>query len=286
MESIEKNDIPPRENLLSFKEYASKYGCHYETPRRIVSENNIPEFSDEHIFTIERTRYMDTVAEEAINNIRNSKQTTVVTHESTQEFKRLESERNELYDENRRLREDITKYRDTIDGLKDKLLAFQQDPSLALDTTRYMLIEDHQKVEEELKEKEDENKELQSTISQLKDTIKEKDDDLDALKDVTIKNVELSKKNDETLKEIEKKREEIREVQQQADEMKRKLSDTEIERDKINLEKEKLMADVEIERKRAEQEYEEALKLGFFARRKKLKELKKRREEELNKEGQ
>ncbi len=281
MESIEKKERPPREELLSFKEYAEKYGCSYETTRRIVSDNDIPEFSEEHIFTIDRTRYLDEVAEEAINNIRNNKQnTTVVMHEKSQEYKKLEEEKNELYAENKRLQAEVTKHRDTIDSLKDKLLAFQQDPSLALDTTKYMLIEDHQKVEEELKEKDEEIKGLSSTITDLEGQIKKKDEDLDALKDVTLKNVELSKKNDETLKEIEKKREEIREVQEKADEIKRKLSDTEIERDKINLEKEKILADAEIQRKRAEQEYEEALKLGFFARRRKLKELQKRREEE------
>ena len=279
---IGKIEKPSRDELLSFKEYAEKYGCSYETPRRIVAANkNDPDLSDEHIFTIDRTRYLDKVAEEAINRLRDNKQnTTVVINEKSQEYKKLEAQNNELQEENKRLYVEITKHRDTIDALKDKLLAFQQDPSLALDTSKYILLEDHKKVEEELQKKEGEIKKLSSTITDLEDKNKQQADDLEALKGVTLKNVELSKKNDETLKEIEKKREEIREVQEKADEMKRKLSDTEIERDKINLEKEKLLADAEIQRKRAEQEYEEALKLGFFARRRKLKELQRRREEE------
>lgn len=271
---IEKTEAPPRDQLISFKEYAENNGITYETVRRtMAAHQDEPEFIG-HIFTIERTRYFDEEGAHALDRIRSSKQVApVVIHEKSQDYKKMEEQLAEKDRKIEELRNEITRHRDDKEALLKKLNDIKNDPSLALDTSKYMLIEDHKKVEEELKQKDEKIKELSSTVESQAE-------DLDALRDVTLKNVELSRKNDETLREIEKKREELREASLKTDEIKRQLSDTEIERDKAKLENDKLIADAEIQKKKADQELEEALKLGFFARRRKLKELMKKKNEE------
>ncbi len=277
---IEKKVIPPRDELISLKEYAVKNSISYETARRTV-QNHVDDIDlVNHIYVIDRVRFLDKEGENALDKIRANKQTaTVVVHEKTEEFKELEKEVKEKDQIIDSLRQEISKHRNEKEELMKQLIDFKNDPSLALDTSKYILLEDHKKVEEELKKKDEEIETLSSEITDLKGENESLQKDSRELKEMTLKNVSLIKKNEETLKEIEEKRQEIRNFEEKTDEMKRKISDVEIERDKANLEKEKVLADAELERKRMEQEYEEALKLGFFARRRKLKELMKKKEE-------
>ena len=267
MEQIENN-------LVTLKEYADSRGISYEAIRRqIPIYENAPELEG-HIHLQGRTKYLDEDAVRFFDSKRGGPHVSVGLPSDKKRISELELEIEEIKEERDKLRLVNEKYVEKYEELQNKYIEHMEHPENLLDSTKYMLIEDHQKLEQELKEKETRISELENTSKEKSEENKKLKEDLDALKDVTIKNVELSRN-------IEKKREEIAEIEKKNNEIEKELSKSEIEKEKVISEKtvleaeiKKIITEKEIAEIKAKQEIEEALKLGFFARRKKLKELK------------
>lgn len=286
------------ETLMTFREYSQSVGMSYENVRKTVKKiENSPEYK-EHIHQMKnpKTGQMMTYIDQTIIDYIESKRRVdpVVVVSDTEKISSLEYQLKEAIEDRDRQRNEKELYMKKVQEVQEQLLQMKEHPEQAIDASKYILLEDHKKLEEELVKKEDRIEELTEENTKLEEENATLKEDQEALKNLTMKNVELSKTNEKRLKEIEQKQQEIREAEKRNDEINRELAEAERAKDKANAEKmlleaektkieaesDRLKAEVEIERRRAEQEYEEALKLGFFARRKKLKELKKRKEEE------
>jgi len=267
------------ENLqqgMSLKEYATTRQISYEAVRKMVKKlTDESDLLNDHIYEVGRTRYLDDEGVTALDHKR-AKQ-VIVTETEPEEVLSLRKEIKELKDER-----DL--YKEKNHALTSEMLELQKqlkDSPAALDTTKYMLIEDHAKTEEELKLK---SERLEYAEEKLKDVNKAKDDmeKMLASKEGLIKKIaDRNKEQEEEIKE-QKKIISDSEVEISAKNELIAQRDTQIasvnaQNDDLSAEIEKMrqeMAELEKARDEASREAEENLNLGFFARLRKRKEKK------------
>ena len=263
--------------LLTIRDYATKRGQTYENVRKKIAKLKDSGLYADHFFvmvkpgTTSKTTYFDEEIVKIMDgNIRGE---SIVIDEGTTKITLLERQLEEAEHRIDVLREEKEKYMAALLELKDKT-------PKEIDQTKYMLIEDHKKVEEELEKKKEELEKLTEDYNKAEKENTELREEMDGLRSVAVKTAKLSSELDEKMKEIEKKKEEISEAVKEKDKVNAEKMMLEAEMVKVAAEKDRIASEAEIEKKRAAQEYEEALKLGFFARRKRLKELKKKREQQ------
>ncbi len=250
------------DNMISLQDYAAQKGISYEAVRSQIARYSDDKSLTDHIHKVGRTRFLDEEAVDFLDKRRSSNPVVVVSGERNQKIEDLELQIKTLTEDRDRQRNEKELYMKQLLELQSK----------GIDTSKYIAIEDHKKTEEELKEKETEieqlkqdNSEKVETIDKLKDENEQLKEDSDELRRVTIRVSKLNNEIEEKRSLIDSKNNEMLELQQ-------KILNTEAENRKIQEEKAKLEED----KKKAEEESLENLSLGFFARRKKLKELKKK----------
>lgn len=235
------------DNLETIQQYAASRGITYEAVRaqiaRIRTSN--PEF-EEYIKKIGRTQYITPDGVEFLDKRRNSSPVVIDSAEKNKRLKDLELENKELREDREKLRSEKEMYLVKLNELLEK----------GVDTTKYIAIEDHKKVEEELEQREQEIADLKAESEKAEEertALEQKNDelekDLDELRTVAVKVSTLTNEVNEKMKTINEKDSKI-----------------------IELQEEKRRA--EEEARKAEEVGLEYLQMGFFARRKKLKELK------------
>ena len=232
-------------DLMTIKEYAESIGQTYENIRKKVARlKQDPDFKDHIIVmsnpeTSQPMTYIDKHIQDYLNSHRRTD--PIVIMSDSEMVQKLELELNEV-------KADRDKQREEKEAYMKQLLELKSNPPNTIDTSQYILIEDHQKKLEELEEK----------SSKLEE-----------------ENADLKNEQENIKKEAEKKQEEIQKELTAAETNLNKITS---EKMILEAEKSKIEAEAEIQKMKAAQELEEALKLGFFARRKKLKELKARQE--------
>lgn len=283
--------------MLTVREYADLTGQSYENVRRkLPSIQKMEDLRDGIVLlknpkTKQNVTYIDKRVQDYLAEQRKAE--PIIIQSDSEKVAALELELKETRADRDRQRNEKEMYLKKVQEVQEQLLKLQNNPEQSLDRTKYVLLEDHEKTEKMLLEKE---KEIEKISSEKKKVLEENEqlkEDNKILADTTKKNIELARSNEEKLKEIEKKQNELNEAERKNDAIKRDLADAEIAKDKANAEKlileakvkkaeteiEDAKAETERLKKKAEQELEEALNLGFFARLKKRKELKKKKEE-------
>lgn len=274
-------------DMMTMREYADSIGKTYENVRKQVAKLRDKKEFVGHIITLDVEKdgkvrsliYIDKVVQDYLAARRRSD--PVVIDDNNE---KLELELREVKEDRDRQREEKDLYIKKLQEVQAQLLEYKDNPEKAIDTSKYILLEDHEKLERELKEKEEEIEELSEKKRELEEENKALKKDQEQLRDVTLKNVELSKKNDERLQEIRDKEDKIIEAERAKDKANAEKMLIEAEKTKLESEIEAEKTRAAIEKERAAHELEEALKLGFFARRKKLKELKNKQNESKEEE--
>ncbi len=248
---------------MTIKDYADSIGQTYESVRKKVAKlKNDPEYKS-HIFvstdpiTSQPKTYIDKHVQDYLASKRRSDPVVVDTGEET--IKELKRQLDEM-------REDRDRQRDEKELYMKKLLEIQENPEKSIDSTRYMLIEDHKKVEEELKVKEQVIEELKKETEAQQEENKQIKKEKEELQSAAIKTAHLISEVRDELKEVKDEKKSLEDLKKQIEEEKQKEQ-------KENEELHKKLA-------KAEDETIEFLQLGFFARRKKLKELKAKKQTE------
>lgn len=288
------------EKMMSLKEYAKTKGISYEAIRAQLDRYKDDQELMSHIHKVGRTRYIDEEGQKLLDRRRNAPPTVVISADKASKIDELKLKLVETEAERDKERTEKELYMRQVIELQNK----------GIDETKYMLIEDHRKTEEELKAKEQEIEDLkkvQAKESEKKkqleenyEVVKKEKEDLQSaaiktahlVSDINgkLSKLEEEKKNLEDIKhQIEEEKEQNR---QQNEELQKKLDAEEEarkaeEKARINAEQQaeeakraeeeakvKAAKDLEETKKKAEEESIELLQLGFFARRKKLKELK------------
>lgn len=265
-------------NLISLQDYAEQKGISYEAVRSQIARYSDDKTLMDHIHKIGRTRFLDEDAVEFLDKRRNSSPVVVVSGEKNHKIEELELKIKELTEDRDRQRDEKEAYLKKIVELQEK----------GIDTSKYIAIEDHHKTELELEKKLQEIEELKTEQNELQEEKREAEDEVIKLKeengkllksqaelqDVTIRNSKLVNELNEKMNLLDAAKDEKTELE-------KRLITTEAEKDKIAEEikrAEESRIRAEEDKKRAEQEAIEFLQLGFFARRKKLKELKNKNE--------
>lgn len=282
IEQIPDNMITPSlsDTMMSMSDFAKNIGQTYESIRRKVKKLEEDDNFKDHIATLQNPKtkqtikYIDKVIQDYI--LKNRKDKAVLLEDS-HKIEQLEFELEETKKDRDRQREEKDIYVKKLQEVQAQLLEYKDNPEKAIDTSKYVLLEDHQKLENRIEELSEEKDSLEKENKALKK-------DQEQLRDVTLKNIELSRKNDEKMKEIREAEDRIAEAEREKDKANAEKMLVEAEKTKLESEIEAEKIRAEIEKERAAHELEEALKLGFFARRKKLKELKNRQNESKEEE--
>lgn len=270
------------DNMISLYDYAESRGISYEAVRKQINglKNKDPDFESKYIVKNGRKRFLNEEGIKILNGKRASNPVVVDSAEKSEKIKNLKLENREL--------------REKYEKVMEQLLVLQQK---GVDTTKYIAIEDHQKTEKELEES-------RKKIEDLEEGKKESDEKVEKLteengellksnaelKDVTIKNSKLVNEIDEKMKQLESTKEENLEMQKQllsmneenrkAEEARQKAEEDKRKAEEARQKAEEDKRKAEEEKKKAEDEAMDFLQLGFFARRRKLKELKQKKAEE------
>ena len=233
------------------KEYAAQCGVTYEAIRQKVDKYR-DEIGEDHFKKEGRTTFLD---EEAIRILdKHSKGSPIVIDSAEQKaaYKDVELQREEWKEKCYHERAEKEVYMKQLIELQNR----------GVDDSKYIPIEDHQKLQQTLIEKDEEIEEANKRADEAEERNKELEEkneelkkDSDELKSVAIKVSKLSSEVTEKMNEINDKAQEIVDLKSQLLEM---------ENERMRLEEEK---------KRAEEESVANLNLGFFARLKKKKQL-------------
>lgn len=264
MSEEEKIEQLPDDNVgsiadtsMTIKDYATSIGQTYESVRKKVAKlRTDPEFKD-HIFvstdpvTSQPKTYIDKHVQDYLATKRRSD--PIVVETNGDEIKELKRQLKEMT-------ADRDKQKDEKEAYMQMVISLQNNPEKSIDTTRYMLIEDHKKTEEELKAKEQEISELKEEQKSQKEENEQIKKEKEELQSAAIKTAHLIAEVRDELKEVQKEKNSLEDMKKQIEE----------EKNKEQKENEELQKKLE----KAEDQTIEYLQMGFFARRKKLKELK------------
>ena len=221
---------------MNIREYAESVGQTYENVRRKVAKiKNTEEFKDNIQIMInpDTNQPMTYIGKKIQDYLKSTTRSEPILVENDTEKVR------ELTIKLEEVTADRDKQRAEKELYMKQLIEAREKSNTVIDTTKYMLIEDHSK---ELEEMEQKNQDLKNENNSLKEQ-----------KELLIQDAENKKKK---LNEAETD-----------------LNKIKSEKMLIEAEKSKIEAENDIMKQKHEQEITEALKLGFFARRRKLKEL-------------
>ena len=263
------------DEMITLQQYAEAQGISYEAVRAQIARLRAANIKlDEYVKKIGRTQYLTPEGVNFLDQRRNSSPVVIDSNEKSKRVKELELENKELREDRDRQRDEKEVYLKKLNELLEK----------GVDTTKYIAIEDHKKVEEALEEREQEISELKADSEKaeekrraLEQKNSELENDIKELRSVAVKVSTLTNEVNEKMKTINEKDTKIIELQEE-----KRLAEEEVnERIKtinekeskiIELQEEKRLAEEEAKKK--EQESIEFLHMGFFAMRKKLRELK------------
>ena len=133
---------------ITFTEYAEMQGVGYETIRQKVERHRKKnaDFINAHVFQVDGVNHLDETAVEYFNKTRRNNPVVIQDNVTTLNL-RIE----ELEDALKKKNEEVQRY-------MERVIELQNNPK-EIDSSKYMLIEDHKKIEEELERK---NKEIES----------------------------------------------------------------------------------------------------------------------------
>ncbi len=290
----EDNSATLTANYKTIAQIAKEMGQTYENLRRKIAKlSKEPNFK-EHIIQQKNSlnRNVTYIDEYVVEFIKNNKRNESIFIDAGEETIRELNIKIKLIEEDKtRLQNENNAYSRKINELQEKIINMQEHPELALDTSKYILLEDHAKIEEKLAETEKELSDEKSKNQELSEKNASLEKDNEDLREISIKAAKLTNEVNEKSKLISEKEENILTLRQEKldiEEKRRKAEEekfnAEREKQRVEEDKQKLEAEFEESKKEAEEEkqrfereYEEVLSLGFFARRKKLKELKKKK---------
>lgn len=238
-------------NMITLSDYAKNQGITYEAARQHY--NKYKEDVGEHAVKQGRTTYFDEDAVRILDSHRKRKEN--ITVDSVE----LQEECNALKRENETLQAEKTQLMEKIIELQDK----------KVDTSKYIAIEDHQKLEQALLEKNKEIQKLNDKSKEAEERYKELEKknealkkDSDELKSVAIKVSHLANEVTSKMKEIGEKDKEIVELRDK---------NLEKEKEKLQVEEEKRQIEIEKQQEQeravaAEEELERVKNASFWAR--------------------